>query len=70
MWDGEEIDDETMARVVGLFELTFKDPGIVLDKVERAPVYLLLASTAEHLLRMKPQNLVTGLPIKHLEAVT
>jgi uncharacterized protein DUF6352 len=70
MWDGEEIDDEAMARVVGLFELTFMDPGIVLDKVEHAPVYLLLASSPDHLLRMKPQNLVTGLPIKHLEAVT
>jgi hypothetical protein len=29
----------------------------------------LLAMTPERILRMKPQNLVTGLPIRHLEAV-
>ena len=34
------------------------------------PVYLILAMTADKVLRMKPQNLVTGLPIRHLEAVT
>jgi hypothetical protein len=28
-----------------------------------------LAMTADKMIRMKPQNLVTGLPIKHLEAV-
>ena len=30
LWNGEEIDDATMARVIGLFELTFRDPSIVL----------------------------------------
>ena len=34
------------------------------------PVYLILAMTPDKLLRMKPQNLVTGLPVRHLEAVT
>jgi hypothetical protein len=29
-----------------------------------------LAMTPERMLRMKPQNLVTGLPIAHLEAVS
>jgi hypothetical protein len=70
LWDGEEIDEVAMARVVGLFELTFKDPDIVLDKVKGEPVYLILAATPDGLIRMKPQNLLTGLPIKHLEAVT
>jgi hypothetical protein len=31
---------------------------------------MILAMTADKLIRMKPQNLVTGLPIRHLEAVT
>ena len=34
------------------------------------PVYLILAMTPDRKLRMKPQNLLTGLPIKHLEAAT
>ena len=69
MWNGEEIDEATMNRVVGLFRLTFRDPSIVLDKVKGEPVYLILSMTPDKLIRMKPQNLVTGLPIRHLEAV-
>jgi hypothetical protein len=42
----------------------------VLDKAKGEPIYLLLAMTPERILRMKPQNLVTGLPIRHLEAVS
>ena len=55
--------------MVGLFRLTFRDPSIVLDKVKGEPVYLILSMTPDKLIRMKPQNLVTGLPIRHLEAV-
>ena len=69
MWNGEEIDEATMNRIVGLFRLTFRDPSIVLDKVKGEPVYLILSMTPDKLIRMKPQNLVTGLPIRHLEAV-
>jgi len=69
LWDGEAIDDSTMARVVGLFALTFDDPDLVTEKVRGEPVYLILAATADKLIRMKPQNLVTGLPVRHLEAV-
>ena len=69
LWNGEELDEATRARVVGLFRLTFRDAAVVLDKVKGEPVYLILAMDAEKVLRFKPQNLVTGLPIKHLEAV-
>jgi hypothetical protein len=70
MWRGEELDDNAKARVVGLFRLSFRDPRVMLEKVRGEPVYLVLAMTNEHLIRMKPQNLITGLPVKHLEAVT
>ena len=33
-------------------------------------VYLILAMTPDKMLRMKPQNLLTGLPIRSLETVT
>ena len=55
--------------MVGLFRLTFRDPDVVIEKVRGEPVYLILAMTGDKLLRLKPQNLVTGLPIRHLEAV-
>ena len=69
LWRGEEVDEATMARIVGLFRLRFRDPGVMLDKVRGEPVYLILAMTAEKTIRMKPQNLLTGLPVRHLEAV-
>ena len=42
---------------------------MVTEKTKGEPVYLLLAMTPDKVLRMKPQNLLTGLPIRHLEAV-
>jgi hypothetical protein len=70
LWDGEDLDEPSASRVVGLFRLTFRDPDIALERVRGDPVYLILAMTADNLLRLKPQNLVTGLPIRHLEGVT
>jgi hypothetical protein len=70
LWNGEELDEATQSRVVGLYRLTFRDPGLVEEKVRGAPVYLILAMTSDRLLRMKPQNVLTGLPIRHLEAVS
>jgi len=70
MWNGEELDEVSQARVVGLFRLTFRDASVMLDKVKGEPAYLILAMNAEKLIRLKPQNLVTGLPVKHLEAVS
>jgi uncharacterized protein DUF6352 len=55
LWHGEDIDEKTRRRVVGLFRLTF-------DNREENAVYLILAMTADGVLRMKPQNLLVGLP--------
>jgi hypothetical protein len=67
LWNGEPLDEATRARIVALYRLTFRDPAIVLDKARGEPSYLILAMTPERILRVKPQNLVTGLPIAHLE---
>ena len=56
--------------MLALFHLTFADAALVADTLEREPVYLILAMTSEQIVRMKPQNLLTGLPIKHLKAAT
>lgn len=69
LWNGDEIDDAERARVIGLFKLTFHDPDTVIDKIGHEPVFLILAMNAEKILRMKPQNLIAGLPVRHLEAV-
>jgi hypothetical protein len=70
LWKGEELDEVARSRVVGLYRLIFSDPGVVLDKIRGEPVYLILAMSADKVLRIKPQNLLIGLPVRHLETVT
>jgi hypothetical protein len=70
LWNGDDIDDATQAQVIGLFRLTFRDPHIVLENVGQEPVYLILAMSPEKVIRMKPQNLLTGLPVRQLEAAS
>jgi hypothetical protein len=70
LWNGDDINEAALSCVMGFFRLTFADPAVMLDKARGEPVYLNLAMTPEKLIRMKPQNLVTGLPISHLEAVS
>jgi hypothetical protein len=70
LWTGGELDRAARERIIGLYRLVFRNPQIVLDKAKGEPIYLILAMTPERMLRMKPQNLVTGLPIAHLEAVS
>ena len=70
LWHGDEIDEAALARVVGLFRLTFSDPSLMVERVRGDPVYLILAMTGDKTIRMKPQNLLTGLPVQHLEAVS
>jgi Family of unknown function (DUF6352) len=69
LWNGEELDPAARERIIGLYRLTFRNAEVVLDKAKGEPIYLILAMTGDRMLRMKPQNLVTGLPIAHLEAV-
>src|SRR5215475_6617707 len=70
LWQGEEVDEATRSRIVGLYRLALPDPDLVLEEAKGEPIYLLLAMTPDGLMRMKPQNLVTGLPIRQMETVS
>jgi Family of unknown function (DUF6352) len=70
LWRGEDIDDATIGRVIGLFRLSFRDPAVMTDDIRGEPVYLILAMGTDKTIRMKPQNLLTGLPVRHLEMVS
>jgi Family of unknown function (DUF6352) len=69
IWNGGEFSDAMRAQLVGLFRLTFRDPTVMIERVKGEPVYLLMAMGPDEVLRLKPQNLVTGLPIREEEAV-
>src|SRR6185312_5834714 len=78
LWRGEDVDQADGAQVVGLFRLAFvgADPDVDLDAAAPAgdgrdePVYLILAMTPDRQLRLKPQNLITGLPLRQREAAS
>jgi Family of unknown function (DUF6352) len=69
LWNDDAIDEATRSRLIGLYRLTFVDDTDMAEKVRGKPVYLLTAMTADRMLRLKPQNLLTGLPIRQREAV-
>ena len=64
LWQGEALDDSVQRRVAALFQLTFADSAADADTV-----YLILAMTDDQLMRMKPQNLLTGLPARRMPAL-
>jgi hypothetical protein len=70
LWHGEELDQAARERVIGLYRLTIANGNMVLDTAKGEPIYLLLAMTPDRMLRMKPQNLVTGMPLVQREAVS
>ena len=70
LWHGDELDEATGSRIAALYRLGFRDESVVDAKVAGEPVYLILAMTTERQLRLKPQNLLAGLPVRHLEAVS
>jgi len=63
LWRGEEVNEATRRLVVGLFLLTFPERAPVLNGARHAPTYLIAAMSPGMTLRMKPQNLITGLPL-------
>lgn len=64
LWRGGAPDPDGGASIIAVFRLTFADPNLVLERLAGEPIYLILAMNAERVLRMKPQNVLTGLPIR------
>jgi hypothetical protein len=70
LWNGEPLDEKTQGRVTGLFRLTFAGDAAIAEELKGEAVYLIMAMSENKLLRLKPQNLVTGLPVRYPEAVS
>jgi hypothetical protein len=70
LWKGDELDETTRGLVVGLYRLTFADEVDVLETARGKPTYVIVAMSRDQTLRLKPQNLIAGLPIRrHIGAV-
>jgi hypothetical protein len=59
LWHGKPMP----ATLVGLFKLEFIDPSVVRADLRGEPVWLILGLGEDGAVRMKPQNLIVGLPL-------
>jgi hypothetical protein len=63
LWNGHELDPAARGLVVGLYRMRFADEAEIIEQARGAPTYLIAAMSADRTLRLKPQNLITGLPV-------
>jgi hypothetical protein len=63
LYEGKTPALQDMASIVGLFRMRIRDERMVLETVKGKPVYLGLAMDAGKRVKMKPQNLLTNLPL-------
>jgi hypothetical protein len=63
LWNGDELDQAARERVVGLYCVTFPADTQILEQARGAPTYLLAAMSSDQVVWLKPQNLITGLPV-------
>lgn len=63
LYQDRPLEVDRMQRLVSLFTLTFINPAEMRADVAGKPVYLGLATNAEGLVRIKPQNLLLNLPL-------
>jgi hypothetical protein len=63
LYNGAEVGEGRLARLLSLFRMDFQDPTVVTPDLAGRPVYLALAMTEKSQLRLKPQNLLMNLPL-------
>jgi Family of unknown function (DUF6352) len=64
LYKAQEVPSSDLDRMVALFRLEFRDAGDAVPEIGGRPVYLGLACRSDRTLRLKPQNLVTSLPLR------
>jgi hypothetical protein len=64
LYRGESVARPDLERLVALYRLEFRDSRDVLPEMAGRPVYLGLACRPDRTLKVKPQNLVTSLPLR------
>jgi hypothetical protein len=62
LWSGKEIEQGRMRNILTILALQFDDPAAMRADLRGRTVYLAL-SCEEGVVRMKPQNLLTNLPV-------
>lgn len=63
LYNRVEVDDERLRRLLCLFRLEFANPADMRPAIAGRPVYLAMAMDRDDRLKLKPQNLLTNLPL-------
>ena len=63
LWAGDPVEQGRMRNIVALFGMRFAEPAAMRPDIAGRTVYLALCANAEQEVRMKPQNLLTNLPL-------
>jgi len=63
LWQGGEVEQGRMRRILALFGMRFTDPSDMRPDIAGRSVYLALSSDEDDVVRMKPQNLIVNLPL-------
>jgi len=63
LYNGVEVEEARMHRLLSLFRMDFADPNAMRADIAGRPVYLAMAMTDDNRLRLKPQNLLVNLPL-------
>ncbi|MBX2805007.1 MAG: hypothetical protein KTR19_03450 [Hyphomicrobiales bacterium] len=64
LYNGEDLPEEELFRVIALYRLEFLNPQDAMDTLAGKPVYLGLAMSKDKSLVLKPQNLLINLPLR------
>ncbi|MBU2190722.1 MAG: hypothetical protein KJ796_04830 [Alphaproteobacteria bacterium] len=64
LYEGVAVEEQRLARMAALFRLEFLDQEALIPAMRGKHAYLGLATTADSLIRLKPQNLLTNLPLE------
>ena len=64
LYEDKPVSADDAARLIALFRMEIEDKNAVLDTMRGKPIYLALGMTPSGKVVMKPQNLLTNLPLK------
>jgi hypothetical protein len=68
LWAAGALDAAKQERLIGLYEMRFVDAARMDPRLSGAATYIIMAMSPDWGLRLKPQNLLAGLPLRQLDA--
>ena len=63
LYQGKEVEQDRLSRLLSLFRLEFTEPKTMRADIAGRPIYLAMMMNEQQSLRLKPQNLLTNLPL-------